>query len=258
MQPTRPSSQPTDATDATDATEASRQQAQREHIQLRPKQQRRDRNQVTPFGEVLTDFMGSQRPLWTTGKVGQKLGIRRQTVANWIYHDITPPIEVMLEVLAKLNIPISRLIEAYARRGIPVPILAPPEELEELAALSAKGRTGSPQAQAQQAASQEPAPRPPSPEEVAKAWDDMVAQTRAVMLATGFPEQALDALLASLSRRESPADFSRHISSEHAAPQRPQESDSGSRPDSRAPGGSTSPNPNPQPPQFPLRIQDTK
>jgi DNA-binding XRE family transcriptional regulator len=190
MQPTRPGQPYRDERDERDdqATELSQIS-----VPLRPKQARRDRNIVTPFGELLTQYIARKRPIWSTGRLGRKLGIRRQTVANWVYHDITPPIEVMLTVLAKLDIPISELVKAYQSRGVAVPILAPPEELEELAALSSKGKGQQTQPTTQ--------PRVPSPEEAAKAWDDMIAQTRAVMLATGFPEQALDALLATLRRR---------------------------------------------------------
>lgn len=188
-------------------------------VPLRPKQARRDRNIVTPFGELLTAYMAKQRPIWSTGRLGRKLGIRRQTVANWVYHDITPPIEVMLTVLAKLDIPISELVKAYQSRGVAVPTLAPPEELERLnAAQSTTQPTTQP---ATQPAT--PQQRAPTPEEAAQAWAQMVEQTRAVMLATGFPEQALDALLASLQQRESPtslATLGRYLAGEHA-PQRP-------------------------------------
>ncbi len=169
----------------------------KQRMPLRPKM-RRDRETVTPFGEVLTDYMSRQRPIWTTGKLGAKLGIRRQTVANWIYHDITPPIEVMLEVLAKLNIPISVMVEAYQRRGVPTPVLAPPETMRELA-----GEAG-------------PRSRQPSEEEIRRDWHDMLEQTRAVMLATGFPRQALDTLLATIEeRRDIAQTFSAHIAREH-------------------------------------------
>jgi hypothetical protein len=211
----------------------------------RGRRKTRQEGQVSPFGEVITNFMARQRPIWTTGRVARELHTRRQTVANWVYHDITPPVGSMLEIMAKLGIPMSELIEAYQRRGVSVPELLPGMSLEDVTSGATgatglgldervrpglSGQPGAPATRGTQSAAHTPhTPRPLSEDERLRVqeererlrqreWDNLIAQTRAVMLATGFPEQALDPLLASLkARRDSGEEpMARYIASEHA------------------------------------------
>src|SRR6185312_15396286 len=80
---------------------------------------------TTPFSRVLTRYMWSKVPPWNSTQVAAVLGIARSRVGNWLYKDITPEIETMLAVLAKLNIPVSTLLQAYAEDGKPIPPLTP-------------------------------------------------------------------------------------------------------------------------------------
>lgn len=83
----------------------------------------------TPFASVLTAYMWSRQPPWSAAKTAAVLGIHRARVAKWVYGGITPEIETMLVVMARLNIPMRFLLDAYAARGIPVPPLDVTPEL---------------------------------------------------------------------------------------------------------------------------------
>lgn len=84
----------------------------------------------TPFASVLTAYMWSRQPPWSAAKTAAVLGIHRARVAKWVYGGITPEIETMLVVMARLNIPMRFLLDAYAARGIPVPPLDVTPELQ--------------------------------------------------------------------------------------------------------------------------------
>lgn len=181
----------------------------------------RQEGRISPFGEVLVDFMSRQRPIWTTGKMAHALRTRRQTVGNWVYHDITPPVETMLEILAKLGIPLSEVLAAYQRRGVAIPMLTAPGAASETPVVaSTPGVTGQTEREHQQATQERERQRQ-------REWDEMIAQTKKVMLATGFPEQALDALLAGIeAKRDGGSAIAPFITSEHApirASQEPEE-----------------------------------
>lgn len=57
----------------------------------------------------------------TVPQLAAKLGIPRQNVHNWIYRAGVPSFEIILGVLARLDIPLQTLYTAYARAGITVP-----------------------------------------------------------------------------------------------------------------------------------------
>ncbi len=81
------------------------------------------RYSATPFARTLTAFMWSKQPPWSAPKVAAVLGIQRGRVNNWLYHDIVPEINVILAVMAALEIPLSRLMDAYVAAGLPTPPL---------------------------------------------------------------------------------------------------------------------------------------
>lgn len=78
---------------------------------------------TTPFARMLTAYMWSQTPPWTTTQLGNVLGVTRVRIGRWIYHDIVPELDTMLAIMARLGIPLSRLIDAYVEAGLPVPPL---------------------------------------------------------------------------------------------------------------------------------------
>lgn len=77
----------------------------------------------TPFARMLTAYMWSQTPPWSTTKLATVLGISRIRVGRWIYHDIVPELNTLLAIMARLGIPLSRLMDAYVEIGLPVPPL---------------------------------------------------------------------------------------------------------------------------------------
>jgi hypothetical protein len=167
----------------------------------------------TPFGDLIQDYMARWRPIWTTGRMARALGVQGQSVRNWINHGMTPPIETILTVLAKLNIPISTLTEYYQRYGVEVPTLMSPE-------LSGSGRgvdaskPDSALSQAELAARNE--------QRYQHEWDDMIAHTRTAMAAAGFPEPLIATTLAAIAaKRDDVNPFQRYIDAEHRGEEEP-------------------------------------
>ncbi len=107
-----------------------------------------ERYSTTPFARVLTAFMWSKTPPWTSAKLAAVLGIARSRVGNWIYKDITPEIETMFVVFTRLNIPLIYLLRAYEEDGQLVPPLTDED---------ARRRQQQPQQQRQE---QPPQPQP--------------------------------------------------------------------------------------------------
>ena len=173
----------------------------------------------TPFATVIVDYMASKRPVWTTGRLARELKLRRTTIANWVHHDVTPPLDKMLAVLAQLDIPISALLDAYRDAGLPTPALDY-EDTRSGAASGAKARgvrdtrdmrdtrdTRDARARATEIT------RAEAEEE---RWSKRLETTREVMLATGFPAAALDSLLATIeSSRAGDHPFAQRIAQEY-------------------------------------------
>ena len=81
--------------------------------------------ELTPFAQVLTDYMWNRRrpgraPM-AIPQLAAKLDMPHQNVRNWIYRSTVPTIEIILAVLARLDIPMRALYDAYAQAGLPVP-----------------------------------------------------------------------------------------------------------------------------------------
>lgn len=81
--------------------------------------------ELTPFARVLVDYMWNWRsptraPM-NVPNLAAKLGVPRQNVSNWIYRGTVPTFEIILAVLARLNIPLRALYDAYQRAGVTVP-----------------------------------------------------------------------------------------------------------------------------------------
>jgi transcriptional regulator with XRE-family HTH domain len=81
--------------------------------------------ELTPFAQVLLDYMWNRRnptqaPLGVA-QLAARLGVPRQNVNNWIARGTVPTFEVILAVLARLDIPLRTLYDAYQRAGLTVP-----------------------------------------------------------------------------------------------------------------------------------------
>ncbi|HEX9035497.1 MAG TPA: hypothetical protein VF808_00735 [Ktedonobacterales bacterium] len=194
----------------------------------------------TPFAQVLTNYMARQRPIWTSGRIAQACRIRRSSVSNWLYHDITPPLDKMLMVLARLNIPMSELLDAYRAAGVPTPPLG----FEEPS--GSDGRDG-PEGQTAYASGGAGHERPrqariaegagtgaetSQEQDAERRWREKIQATREVLTATGFPPAALDGLMASIeAARVGQAPLEKHITCEF-------EEDEEDETDGQASGGS--------------------
>jgi hypothetical protein len=193
----------------------------------------------TPFGEVLLDYMTSRRPIpWSTGRLAHELtrripNIRRQTVAFWIHHNTTPPIETILTVLAILNIPLAALVDAYARHGVDVPPIgeanpnippyATPGSPDHPMNPNLNPRSGSISDTLQR---NEMARAAREAEITARAearrqqeWEEMIAHTRTTMAAAGFPETMIQATITTIEqKRDDINPLQRYIEAEHSNP----------------------------------------
>lgn len=78
---------------------------------------------TTPFGRVLLTYMWSKTPPWNAPKVAAVLGVQRNRVNNWIHNNIVPELDTLFAVMARLDIPLSRLVTAYEEAGLPAPPL---------------------------------------------------------------------------------------------------------------------------------------
>jgi hypothetical protein len=165
---------------------------------------------LTPFGALIQDYMARKRPIWTTGRMARELGVQSQSVRNWISKGMTPPIEAILTILAKLNIPLSALNEYYQRYGVDVPALMPPELSRTVDA----SKPASALSQAELAARAEQLRQ--------QEWDEMIAHTRTAMAGAGFPESLIATTIASIeARRDEINPFQRYFNAEHRE-ERPQ------------------------------------
>lgn len=216
---------------------------------------------MTPWAQVLTDYMWNRRPAnrppMTTSILAAKLGINRTSVNTWIYRGAVPPIETILLVLAQLDIPLRTLYDAYSKAGLSVPRwdasdaeqpvirrketpqtsggrrsrtqtrVPVPTNLGDFSASSASGASGA----SDNSEAPEPLPYTPPPprdpaQENAEEWDRVIAQTSAALRAEGMPQATIEAVVASLRARQSGSTTTtqRHTRAEHSEDRRSPES----------------------------------
>lgn len=189
---------------------------------------------MTPFAQVLTDYMWNRRPAnrppMTTSILAAKLGVPRQSVNTWIYRGTVPPIETILLVLAQLDIPLRVLYDTYKRAGLSVPRFdisdQEPPIVQPRKPTSQRKQTRVP-VPTNATDDEEPAPRPyvtPPPlnpaAERAGEWHDIIAQTTDALRARHMPEESIQAVIASLRDRQAGANRREHyaqaeLSTEH-------------------------------------------
>lgn len=196
----------------------------------------------TPFARVLTRYMWSKQPPWTTTKLAAVLGIGRTRVGRWVYHNIIPELDTMIAVMARLNIPMSDLLDAYAEKGLPTPPLSPDassptahaDQASAVIPAARQGRGGGIGHGAGQRETERETERESGREteresgremewaqereaDRAAEWEKMLAHTREVMSLTGMPQSAIEALLKELkdTRDGKPTEAERRIAEEH-------------------------------------------
>lgn len=203
-------------------------------------------DEMTPFGQLLIDYMWNKRPPnrppLSPNQLAIKLGVPKQNTNNWLFRASLPPFETMMAVLAKLDIPLRDLYDAYKRAGIlmprwdehdtalPAPSLAdlPPTPRTRKATAVPTGanipekETEKDKAEAEAEAT--PAPRPSVPPQqtpsVPDEWAVMIAQTEATMRAEGAPEAMIAAVVKQIRNRQSgaPNRIQQHVIAEHSEP----------------------------------------
>ena len=199
----------------------------------------------TPFARVLTRYMWSKQPPWTTTKLAAVLGIGRTRVGRWVYHNIIPELDTMIAVMARLNIPMSDLLDAYAEKGLPIPPLSPDAssptahtahatQASAVIPAARQGRGGGIGHGAGQRETERETGRETEREsgremewaqereaDRAAEWEKMLAHTREVMSLAGMPQSAIEALLKELkdTRDGKPTEAERRIAEEYQASQ---------------------------------------
>jgi hypothetical protein len=173
----------------------------------------------------MQDYMASKRPVWTTGRMARELGVQAQSVRNWISKGMTPPIETVFTVLAKLNIPLATLSAYYQQYGVAMPTLMNPDQLSRTVDAGGPGGAG--------AMGRPPISPALSQAELAiraevarqREWDEMLAHTRTAMTAAGFPESIIALTLKQIEdKRNEVNPFQRYIEAEHREEEIPQQS----------------------------------
>ena len=80
---------------------------------------------VTPFAQVLIDYMWNRRPRnrppMTYTQLAVRLGVPKQSISNWILRGSVPPLDTIFIIMAKLGIPLSTLYSAYVASNLTVP-----------------------------------------------------------------------------------------------------------------------------------------
>lgn len=214
--------------------------------------------ELTPWAQVLTDFMWNQRsprrPPLNVPQLAVRLGMPRQNVGAWIYRNVVPSFEIMMAVLARLNIPLRTLYDAYATAGLPMPAwdasaaatTPTPADEEELPEIPRRrSSTALPVEEIERRESiqgnirgPEPLPYTPQPprdlaRELAEEWDTVIAQTAKSLRDAGMPQAMVDGAIAALRARQRGEDpFQRHIDAEHSEP----DPDSAPHPAEQQPG----------------------
>ncbi len=200
--------------------------------------------ELTPFAQLLVDYMWNRRsptqPPLGVAQLAARLSLPRQNVNNWIVRGTVPTFEVILEVLARLNIPLRELYDAYQRAGLTVPqwdkhdtAAHAPASSENAAISRSRKPTAIPISLEYDDGSYftAPVPRPyipPAPINPAEAeaaeWQRFIDQTTAALREAGLPESEIEGVIAYMRARQHGTDpIQRHISAEHSEPAEPSE-----------------------------------
>ena len=175
----------------------------------RPRKPQRDETEPrdTPFRHVLIDFMWNRRaplePPMTQGQLAIRLGLPRTTIASWLTGKITPPMDLVFDVLARLDIPLQRLNDEYHALSLPVPPL-----LAEDTGPTPRAYEPPPAATAAAASA-----RPTQADE----WGEMVNRVAAEAREIGMDPDTIAALVEHISDRQANRrPYQANIAAEHS------------------------------------------
>ena len=176
----------------------------------------------SPFSSLLAEFMwnsrdSSNRPLGV-GQLAIRLGLSRHTVNTWVHRNALPDVDTLLRVLRTLNIPVARLLDYYRAVGLPVPPLTDADAAE------AQERTPP-------ATTTAPAPAPraratkTTSADLSDPWEATITATTDSLRQLGIPEAAIAATVANIRATQAgePHSLQRHVTAEHAEPERESE-----------------------------------
>lgn len=202
---------------------------------------------MTPFAQVLVDYMWNKRPRnsppLSYSQLAIRLGIPKQSVSNWILRGSVPPLDTIMVILAKLRIPLRDLYNAYVQSELPAPAWDAADLARITAAEQASQESGAtptdepatPRKRKPATAiylgdttGDAPAPLPyrppaslPSQDEE---WELIVRNTQATLRNEGVSEEAIAAVVADLRRQQrgKSTPIQRSMIAEHAeAPTEP-------------------------------------
>lgn len=165
----------------------------------------------TPFRHVLIDYMWNRRsplePPMSQGQLAIRLGMPRTTLTHWLNGTITPPLDVIFDVLARLGIPVQRLVEEYRGMGLPVPPL-----LEEDTGPTPRAYLPPAQPPARHATAQATAQANAGSE-----WDEMVERVAAEARDIGMDPDTIAVLVEHIrNRQQNRNPYDRYIRAEHS------------------------------------------
>jgi hypothetical protein len=183
---------------------------------------------MTPFGQVIVDYMWNKRPAnrppLSANQLAIRLGVPKQNTNNWIFRASLPPFETIMAVLAKLDIPLRDLYDAYKKAGILMPRwdeqdtdspvtrdnLPPTPRTRKATAISTSIASND-------SGDDAPAPRPYTPppaynpaDEESANWQRLAEQTEAAMREEGAPQAMIDAVVAHIRARQTGPDPIQH------------------------------------------------
>lgn len=162
--------------------------------------------QMTPFAKLLVNYMWNERPPnrppLSPHQVAIRIGASQQNLSNWIFRSSLPPFETIMEVLARLDIPLRALYDAYMSAGIPMPRwdADDPNKPSVSPGKPATMRTTrKPVTVPSDLTMTTPAPLPytppPPPPDEATDWDLLVAQTEQALREEGAPDAMIEAVI---------------------------------------------------------------
>jgi hypothetical protein len=199
---------------------------------------------MTPFAQVLVDFMWNKRPRNTPpisyNQLAIRLDVPKQSVSNWILRGSVPPLDTIMVILARLHIPLRDLYDAYVQSDLPTPAWDAEEQARINADIEANGPLNDPVTPRKRkpakapilptgTATNHPAPEPlpytppPPVPTVEEEWDRIVRNTERTLRNDGVSEQAIAAVISDIRRQQrgEQTPIQRSLIAEHTEPTEP-------------------------------------
>lgn len=94
-------------------------------------------DELTPFAELIQDYMWRQRPPLSASKFAHRLGVAKGTVWNWLHARRLPPPSVLAMIHQKTGIALRDLYEAA---GYPLPSAQVDDLVRQLPTMTSEER----------------------------------------------------------------------------------------------------------------------